>query len=236
MKILKNWDNNTWLSSKKYILSFYKFLKKEIHIHKNLKILDVGCGRGKIISFISKKHKLNYYPIGIDIINHKIKNNRIKFIKKNAIEFLKYSDLKFDLILFKQSVHFFKNNEIKYLLRLIKKKLNKNGKIIICFLNSSKINIPTFELFNLKLKVSLRKDKSKIRSIKKIFKKFKIKNYKFKVIIEKNTYIEMIKKRYISCLLKLSNKEIKIGTDQIKKQFNKKIIFFDHLSCLIYKK
>jgi ubiquinone/menaquinone biosynthesis C-methylase UbiE len=45
MKILKNWDNNTWLSSKNYILSFYKFLKKEIHIHKNLKILDVGCGR-----------------------------------------------------------------------------------------------------------------------------------------------------------------------------------------------
>ena len=24
--------NNTWLSSKNYILSFYKFLKKEIHI------------------------------------------------------------------------------------------------------------------------------------------------------------------------------------------------------------
>ena len=46
----------------------------------------------------------------------------------------------------------------------------------------------------------------------------------------------MINKRYISCLLKLSSKEIKIGTDQIKKQFNNKIIFFDHLSCLIYKK
>ena len=48
-----------------------------------------------IRDFISKKHKLNYYPIGIDIVNHKIKNNRIKFIKKNAIEFLKYSDSKF---------------------------------------------------------------------------------------------------------------------------------------------
>ena len=236
MKNLKNWDNNTWLSSKEYISTFHKFLKKEIFIHKDLKILDIGCGRGKIISFISKKYKLNHHPVGVDIINHKIKNNRIKFVKKNAIKFLKYTNLKFDLILFKQTIHFFKNHEIKYLLRLTKNQINKNGKIIICTLNPAKINIPTFKLFDLKLKAGLDKDKNKINLIKNIFKIFRIRNFKFKVIVKKKSYIEMIKKRYMSCLLKLSKKEIKIGTEQIKKKFNKKIIFFDQLSCIIYKK
>ena len=236
MKNLKNWDNDTWLSSKEYISSFYRFLKKEIYIHKNIRILDIGCGRGKIISFISKKYKLNHYPIGIDIINHKIKNNRIKFVKKNAIDFLKYSKLNFDLIILKQSIHFFKNNEIKDLLKMIKKNLNKNGKIIICTLNFSTTNIPTFKLFYLKLRSSLNKDKNKIDLIKKNLKIFKIKNFKFKVVIEKKNYIKMIKKRYISCLLKLTKKEIEVGTEEIKKKFNKKIIFFDCLSCLIYKK
>ena len=31
MKKLNNWDHNTWLSSRKYILSFHKFLKKDIN-------------------------------------------------------------------------------------------------------------------------------------------------------------------------------------------------------------
>ena len=55
MKLLKNWDNNTWLSSKKYISSFGKFLKSKSIINKETQILDIGCGRGNIISFLQKK-------------------------------------------------------------------------------------------------------------------------------------------------------------------------------------
>ena len=57
MKKLKNWDNKTWLSSKSYISQFNKFLKFEINLHKNLKILDIGCGRANIISSLHKKYK-----------------------------------------------------------------------------------------------------------------------------------------------------------------------------------
>ena len=57
MKQLKNWDNKTWLSSEKYISSFYRFLKVKIKINKRTKILDIGCGRANIISFHNKKHK-----------------------------------------------------------------------------------------------------------------------------------------------------------------------------------
>ena len=46
---LKNWDNKTWLSSTSYIKSFNKFLIKETKLNKNSEILDIGCGRGKIL-------------------------------------------------------------------------------------------------------------------------------------------------------------------------------------------
>ena len=236
MKNLKNWDYNTWLSSKKYILSFHKFLKKEVKFHKEIKILDIGCGRGKIISFLSKKYKLNYHPVGVDIVDHKVKNNRIQFIKKDAVKFLKSSKNKFDLIIFKQSIHFFRNSELRLLLHNARRKLNHNAKIIICTLNSSNTCIPTFKLFDSKLKISLKKDKAKINLIKKLLKNYKIRNFKFKVNINKNSYVKMIKNRFISCLLKFSKKEIENGVVEINKKYNKKIIFFDQLLCLVYKK
>ena len=53
--VIKNWDNKTWLSSKDYIESFNKFLIKNIKINSNSKILDVGCGRGKILGSLRSK-------------------------------------------------------------------------------------------------------------------------------------------------------------------------------------
>ena len=48
MKHLRNWENNTWLSSKKYIYKFSKFLTLNFNINKKSKILDIGCGRANI--------------------------------------------------------------------------------------------------------------------------------------------------------------------------------------------
>jgi cyclopropane fatty-acyl-phospholipid synthase-like methyltransferase len=131
MKLLKNWDNKTWLSSKKYIFSFVKFLSSNIKIDKNSKILDIGCGRANIIGALQKKYKFNNKAIGIDIIkNEDIKKN-IVFKKTDAIKFLRKTHDLFDLILIKQTVHFFSREQIKSLLNLVKKKLNKNGQIFI---------------------------------------------------------------------------------------------------------
>ena len=64
---LKNWDNKTWLSSTSYIKSFNKFLIKETKLNKNSAILDIGCGRGKILGNLTSKLGLIKKPIGIDI-------------------------------------------------------------------------------------------------------------------------------------------------------------------------
>ena len=72
MKKLKNWDNKTWLSSKKYVSQFHKFIKKELTLNKNTKVLDIGCGRANIISFIQKKYRFKNKAIGIDILKKMI--------------------------------------------------------------------------------------------------------------------------------------------------------------------
>ena len=103
--VIKNWDNKTWLSSQNYINSFNKFLIKNVKLNSNFKILDIGCGRGKILGSLSSKLNLKIKPIGIDIVSHKDKDKRINFKKINALNFSLTNNKKFDLILIKQTIH-----------------------------------------------------------------------------------------------------------------------------------
>ena len=79
MERLKNWDNKTWLSSKKYIYLFNNFILKETNLNKYSSILDIGCGRGKIIGSLAERLKLIRKPIGLDIENHKDKSKKNYF-------------------------------------------------------------------------------------------------------------------------------------------------------------
>jgi ubiquinone/menaquinone biosynthesis C-methylase UbiE len=107
MKLLKNWDNKTWLSSSKYILSFYNFLRSKNKINRETKILDIGCGRGNIISYLDQKYKFKNKPRGIDIVKNKEIRKNIIFKKVDAITYLKKTDALFDLIFIKKTIHFF---------------------------------------------------------------------------------------------------------------------------------
>ena len=235
MNKLKNWDNKTWLSTNKYIKSFHNFLKSRITINQDTKILDVGCGRANIISYLHTRYKFIYKPIGLDIIrNDKIKKNII-FKKVDAINYLSKSKKIFDLIIIKQTIHFFEEKDLLIFLNLIKRKLKKEGKIFIFMLNKKKNEIPTFKHMELQLNKSLEKDKKIIQKIKKNFKKYESNYFKFAVSINKSKYIKMIKNRYISCLLNISEKNIKNGIKEISKKYKKKIKFNDILNCISYK-
>ena len=63
-----------------------------------------------------------------------------------------------------------------------------------------------------------------------------ITNFNFKVIISKQKYVRMIRERYISCLLNMSNKEIKLGISEIKSKYKDQIKFTDTLKCISYRK
>jgi len=121
LTVIKNWDNKTWLSSKDYINLFNKFLTKNIKLNSNSKILDIGCGRGKILGDLSSKLRLKTKPLGIDVVNHKDRNKNINFKKISASVFFLRNKDKFDLILIKQTIHLLNLKEIKKLLNLSKK-------------------------------------------------------------------------------------------------------------------
>ena len=230
---LKNWDNKTWLSSDDYIYSFNKFILKQIKLNRYSRLLDIGCGRGKIIADLSNKLNLNHKPIGLDIENHKDISKKIIFKNTDALSFISKTKLKFDLILIKQTIHLLKKKEIKILLSMCKNKLNVNGKIIILSLDPEKNEIPTFFLMKKKLHKSFKRDKGYFDLIIKNYPKTIIKKFIFNVKISKIKYIQMIKKRYISTLLSFNEKQIADGLIEIKDKYKREIKFKDRLICLI---
>lgn len=236
MKPLKNWDNKTWLSSVKYTSEFTNFLKSKTKINKNSKILDIGCGRANIISYIQTQYKFSNKPIGIDVVKNKNIKRNIIFKNIDAIKYLKKKDVLFDLILIKQTIHFFSKKKIKSLLNLAKNKLNKNGKIFIFSLKTKRNEIPCFKIMRSKLLESLKKDEDLLKIIKKNLKNCKINKFSFKVNLPKSKYIQMIKNRYISCLLNLSNEQLKKGINEIEYSYKNQIKFTDTLNCISYKK
>ena len=235
MKKLKNWDNKTWLSSITYISEFNKFLKNRINLNKNSKILDIGCGRANIISALQKKYKFKNKPIGIDIVANKEVKKNIIFKKIGALKYLKKKE-KYDLILIKQTIHFFSKSNLNRLLNLAQKSLNNKGKILIFSLKTNNNKIPCFKKMRKNLEKSLKRDEVLFKIIKKNLKKITYTNFNFKVNISKQKYVRMIKERYISCLLNMSNKEIKFGISEIKSKYKNQIKFTDTLKCISYRK
>ena len=235
MKPLKNWDNKTWLSTREYVHFFNSFILKQVKLNRNSRILDIGCGRGKILSDLSNKLKLSKKPIGLDIENHDDKSRKIIFKKEDALSFVSKTKINFDLILIKQTIHLLKRKNIIKLLTNCRNKLKQNGKIIILSLDPKKNEIPSFSLMKKKLKISLNEDKKLFSLILKIKTKIIIKKFTYNVKISQKKYLQMIKNRYISTLLNFNDGQIKNGLKEIKNNYPKIIRFKDRLICFIIK-
>ena len=235
MKILKNWDNKTWLSSNSYINLFNNFLLKKKKLNKKARILDIGCGRGKIFGALSRKLNLINKPIGIDPVVHKDVDKGIDFRNEDVFKFLKTNQIKFDLIMIKQTLHFFNKDKRSKLIKTCKNNLNKDGVLIVFSLNTLNNEIPCFKLMKQKLNRGLERDFKMIKSTCKILKNYKIDKFKFRVSITKNKYIKMLKQKYISCLVNLNKDQISKGIKEIKDAYPNKVIFNDILICVKYK-
>ena len=236
MLSIKNWDNKTWISSTKYIQSFNIFLLKQKKLSKHSKILDIGCGRGKIMGSLSSKLKLINKPVGLDIESHKDFDKRIIFKKTNAIKYLKENKKKFDLILIKQTIHLFNLKDIKKILTYSYSSLNVGGVILILTLDTMDNEIPTFSLMKQKLTQSFKRDNLIWKKLIQLNIKKSITKFNFKVNIKKNIYLKMIKQRYISTLLKFSSLQISNGINEINLKYKKNILFNDKLKCIKFSK
>ena len=232
MQPLKNWDNKTWLSSNIYINNFISFFLKKKKLNKKSRILDIGCGRGKIFGSLCRKLKLTHKPIGIDTVAHKDVDRSIDFKNEDVFKFFKANQIKFDLIMIKQTLHFFNKNKRVQLIKTCKNNLKKNGVLIILSLNTLNNEIPCFKLMKKKLNRGLKRDSRMINSACKILKNNMIDKFKFKVSITKTKYIKMLKQKYISCLVDLNKNQIDKGVKEIQDLYPVKIKFNDVLICV----
>jgi len=136
----------------------------------------------------------------------------------------------------KQTLHFFNKDKRKKLIDICKKNLKKNGVLIIFSLVTEKNEIPCFKLMKQKLTRGLKRDSKMLITINKLFADYQVDIFKFKVSMTKIKYIQMLKQRYISCLVNLNKNQINSGINEIKKLFNKKINFVDKLISIKYTK
>ena len=234
MKLLKNWDNKTWISSSSYINLFNLFLLKKKKLNKKSEILDIGCGRGKIFGSLSRKLKFINKPIGIDPVIHKDVDKSIDFRNKDIFKFFKTNQSEFDLIMIKQTLHFFENDKRLKLINICKKNLKNNGMLIIFSLITKDNEIPCFRLMKQKLNRGLKRDSRMIKSTLKLLKNYKIDKFSFNVSMSQKKYIQMLKQRYISCLVNLNKDQINTGITEIKESYKKKINFTDMLISIEY--
>ena len=236
MKKLKNWDNQTWLSSKNYIYQFNEFLNKMVRFNKNTKILDIGCGRANIISALQKSYKFKVKPIGLDIVKNNGIRKNISFKKIDGFDYLKRKNEKYDLILLKQTIHFFSPSKLSALINIAKIRLEHGGKILVFSLKTTNNKIPCFKKMRQKLNNSLKRDEKLFKIIKKKLRRTNESYFNYKVNISKQKYLKMVRSRYISCLLDLKNNEILKGISEIKSKYKNQIKFTDTLKCISYRK
>ena len=235
MRKKKNWDNKTWLSSSADVNSFNTFLIKKKKLNINSQILDIGCGRGKIFGVLSRKFKLLNKPIGIDPVAHKDVDREIDFRNEDVFKFFKTNQTKFDLIMIKQTLHFFSKDKRSKLIKICKNNLKKDGVLIIFSLNIFNNEIPCFKLMKQKLDRGLERDFRMIKSTCKMLKNNQIDKFIFKVSVTKNKYIQMLRQRYISCLVNLNKDQIDKGIKEVEGIYPSKILFKDTLICVKYK-
>ena len=118
----------------------FEFLKKKKILFKGIKVLDIGCNSGELISLIRRDIK-NSICKGYDK-NPFLKKSLIK--KKLFFDYRKNKTKKFDLIVMSHSLIYFK--DLKKIIEQLMKNLSKNG--IIFIENSNFLSSPFYLLMS----------------------------------------------------------------------------------------
>lgn len=229
-----NWDRSSWLSSKEYFAKLSNQLIKSLDLHEEIKILDVGCGRGYLLRSLANKANLINIPFGVEPVKHEGPiPHHIKIINSSINSFLDNNNIKFDVVILKQVLHLLNQNEREYFYYKVKKHLYDNAKIVFIHMNDQ-TEIPQFPIMKNRLKKSLNSHQYLSEELIKNFKLLKIDNFNFNVNISSKEYLEMIRNRYISVILDLNEEEIEKGIEFIKKHYPNQLSFKDTLTIQVF--
>lgn len=121
---------------------FMKNISQHLNIQKENKTLDLACGKGRHATFLNS---LGFNVMGVDLSKasiisaKKAENNKLKFFVHDMREPI--IDQKFDFVLnlFTSIGYFDDENDNIKMLQSVHSYLNKNGILVIDFLNETKV-------------------------------------------------------------------------------------------------
>lgn len=121
-----------------YEKNYDHFLPTDI----NTSILDIGCGMGHFLFYLKKRGFNNYTGIDLsrECVDFCINQNlgrKENIYNVDVFDYLKSKKNKYDLIIMNDIIEHFQPEQIIPLLSLIKRHLNKDGKLVIKVVNSA---------------------------------------------------------------------------------------------------
>ena len=112
--------------------AYVHYLRNWLPEDKNSAILDIACGNGNLLSFLKELHYENL--TGVDISSEQASLSRQiidNVVEKNALDFLKGSKNKYDLIIALDFIEHLTKDEILKFLELCFEKLEPSGRLIL---------------------------------------------------------------------------------------------------------
>ena len=113
-------------------MSYMTFISSLVERSRAVKILDVGCGDGRMLDFIRQRSMADYSYTGIDLCEEAIALARVlngggKFLSKD----IKEIDETFDIVLLIEVLEHIPDSDVSSFLRGVKNTLNEKGSLIL---------------------------------------------------------------------------------------------------------
>jgi len=116
---------------------------------RNASILDLGCGDGRVLQFLSRKGYLNIHGVDRDSIAlemiGKLDGVTLECTEVN-IEYLRHQCGQFNLIILKQMIYYVERSEVMSFMLALKDALTDDGLIVVEFFNAALLSSRLTEL------------------------------------------------------------------------------------------
>ncbi len=231
-----NWDNDTWISSDEYVDYTAKFLLDELNIHSASRLLDVGCGRGKICAAVADQAGLSVPMDAVDISDSILdapETDRVNFHQVDVLKFLNNNrEKRYGGVIMKQMFHLLPEEMREEVLIQIKNCLKQGGRAAILAMPTHS-NLPMFQ----KGAAIFEREVFPLDDVLKLGTQCgfntRISVFEFKVNIAKSDYFDLLKRRFMSNLRTLSDQDILQGIEELDSIYqNENLTFIDKLDVV----